>query len=61
MRTACTSTLTRGDVDFAEFTAGDAHKFILARSLASAADHITVTWHHEPDLSGPPRSTKLHV
>lgn len=52
--------IARGDFDFAEFTAGEAHKFILGRSMGSA-DHITVTWHHEPDRSDSPRSVKLYV
>jgi hypothetical protein len=52
--------IARGDFDFAEFTAGETHKFILARTMGSA-DHITVTWHDEPDHSDSPRSVKLYV
>ncbi|SDH61072.1 hypothetical protein SAMN05216553_13515 [Lentzea fradiae] len=52
--------LIRGDSDISEFPSGDSHKYVLGRTMDSG-DHIIVTWHHEPDRSDSPRSTKLYV
>lgn len=52
--------VARGETDFEQFAAGDAHKYILARSMGSP-DHITVTWHHRSDRSDSASSAKFHL
>ena len=52
--------VSRGEVDFDEFRAGDAHKYLLT-STWGGPDHIVVSWHHRPDRSDVPQSTKLYL
>jgi hypothetical protein len=52
--------LSRGDVDFDEFRAGEAHKLVLMKA-ASTDDGIVITWHQHPDRSDPQRSARLYV
>ncbi|CAM3385628.1 hypothetical protein KIPE111705_05800 [Kibdelosporangium persicum] len=50
----------RGEVDFAEFPAGDAHKYVFMKSWGGP-DHIVVTWHMQADRSDAQRSVKLYL
>ncbi|MBA0126321.1 hypothetical protein H0B56_12285 [Haloechinothrix sp. YIM 98757] len=46
---------------FGEIASDGAEPLLLARSWASNADRIVVTWHHQPDLSDEPRYRELLV
>jgi hypothetical protein len=52
---------SRGEMDFDEFPAREARRYLFVRTLGSdQTDHVLVTWHHLPDLSDPPRQQKLY-